>query len=811
MSHILKYLLLSTFLILSKSEIKYSSCIDNKRNITLEDGTIKSFDCIECDIDKYTIYNEDKLICIDCPEKSHNYGHNIIIDTFTDKVLSRYSPIFEVNCDNNDKKYCPKWGNGAFSLKVENANDHISSKSILKWKQYYVKDGEFIIKYINYNGDINKYLLIYINNVLVYKDDTQTSSIKTKQFSIKKGQNEINIEYIIDKNLEPKNKNDIESFLEIYEIQMINAETSSLECQKYDNINELKNSILNNCEYDVSKCNEEDFCTYRFFNQQSKGNNIKNATQEIYYNKIKGATCKELIIPESKEIDAEVCSYGQYLKLKENSEIIYSCELCSNNFYNDKLINLDTKCSSVCDTTTKDISKILYISSFSDPSQYIIEEIEIVKTIGYIEVNYEKFNLREDVSIFVEITEKEKNTVKTYQLINPDKNKEIADGNFNFLLPLKEGKYSVQIKGKNLKMKEIKIINNAKGGNYKCTDKLSIIPENTCPDGEYYSSNIKSCTHCPDSLNYIENSNCAFSEVIINNNFKLDNSELFKGKLFHTQNKISQENNVEYYLFLNPNYPLIYEITQNQNSKTIEIIGDEFKRMKIIKGNKNRGIIISYLHNDYNDENKNYTTNIYINCNKAISDSQETLKLLKNITNEDMNYYYFYVESSSVCPICLKSEVTEDKSGQCPNDEYELYTAKSKDDAECVIKPFKSESSLELNIPDNSNLILYHDSALEEDIDLIQNYQITENIPVIYGNEDDDIVTEKYRYNYCSKDVKDESLAGGYIALIVIACLLVIAVIGFIVWKYVLNHKMNDTEISKDYVKEMNLKNSDSE
>ena len=592
---------------------------------------------------------------------------------------------------------------------------------------------------------------------------------------------------------------------------MINAETSSLECQKYDNINELKNSILNNCEYDVSKCNEEDFCTYRFFNQQSKGNNIKNATQEIYYNKIKGATCKELIIPESKEIDAEVCSYGQYLKLKENSEIIYSCEPCSNNFYNDKLINLDTKCSSVCDTTTKDISKILYISSFSDPSQYIIEEIEIVKTIGYIEVNYEKFNLREDVSIFVEITEKEKNTVKTYQLINPDKNKEIADGNFNFLLPLKEGKYSVQIKGKNLKMKEIKIINNAKGGNYKCTDKLSIIPENTCPDGEYYSSNIKSCTHCPDSLNYIENSNCAFSEVIINNNFKLDNSELFKGKLFHTQNKISQENNVEYYLFLNPNYPLIYEITQNQNSKTIEIIGDEFKRMKIIKGNKNRGIIISYLHNDYNDENKNYTTNIYINCNKAISDSQETLKLLKNITNEDMNYYYFYVESSSVCPICLKSEVTEDKSGQCPNDEYELYTAKSKDDAECVIKPFKSESSLELNIPDNSNLILYHDSALEEDIDLIQNYQITENIPVIYGNEGDDIVTEKYRYNYCSKDVKDESLAGGYIALIVIACLLVIAVIGFIVWKYVLNHKMNDTEISKDYVKEMYLKNSDSE
>ena len=213
MSHILKYLLLSTFLILSKSEIKYSSCIDNKRSITLEDGTIKSFDCIKCDIDKYTIYNEDKLKCIDCPEKSHNYGHNIIIDTFTDKVLSRYSPIFTINCDIGDKNLCPIWKKDLFSVKLENVNDNINSKSTLKLNQYYVNDGEFVIKYINYNGNFNRYLHIYINDVLVYKDDTKHSIVKTRKFKIKKGNNEIEIQYIIDKNLEPKNKNNIESFL----------------------------------------------------------------------------------------------------------------------------------------------------------------------------------------------------------------------------------------------------------------------------------------------------------------------------------------------------------------------------------------------------------------------------------------------------------------------------------------------------------------------------------------------------------------------------------------------------------------------
>ena len=173
MSNIFKFILLLVFIISSKSEIEYGSCINNKRSIKLEDGSIKSLDCIECPENSYTKYENNKLICASCPEHSYNYGHNILIDTFSEKLLKRHSFEFYIECTNDDKKLCPKWVNNILSLKVENAKENIDSKSILKFNQYYMNDGKFKIKYINYNGDINKYLHIYINKDLVYKDDTK--------------------------------------------------------------------------------------------------------------------------------------------------------------------------------------------------------------------------------------------------------------------------------------------------------------------------------------------------------------------------------------------------------------------------------------------------------------------------------------------------------------------------------------------------------------------------------------------------------------------------------------------------------------
>ncbi len=47
MSSIYKYLLIASLFILSNSEIEYGTCTDDKRKIKLEDGTIKTFDCLK--------------------------------------------------------------------------------------------------------------------------------------------------------------------------------------------------------------------------------------------------------------------------------------------------------------------------------------------------------------------------------------------------------------------------------------------------------------------------------------------------------------------------------------------------------------------------------------------------------------------------------------------------------------------------------------------------------------------------------------------------------------------------------------------
>jgi len=97
--------------------------------------------------------------------------------------------------------------------------------------------------------------------------------------------------------------------------------------------------------------------------------------------------------------------------------------------------------------------------------------IGIIDIVGYIEINYEKFNLRENAIIFAEIEDINKNINRTYQLINPNNKADINDGNVIFKIPLVEGEYIFKIKGKNLKLKNIKIINGNKGGKYLCVNQ----------------------------------------------------------------------------------------------------------------------------------------------------------------------------------------------------------------------------------------------------------------------------------------------------------------------------------------------------
>ena len=87
MSPTYKYLLIASLIILSNSEIEYGTCTDDKRTIKFEDGTIKTFDCLKCDSGFYTKYEDNELKCIKCPENSDNYGNDILIDIFTEKIF----------------------------------------------------------------------------------------------------------------------------------------------------------------------------------------------------------------------------------------------------------------------------------------------------------------------------------------------------------------------------------------------------------------------------------------------------------------------------------------------------------------------------------------------------------------------------------------------------------------------------------------------------------------------------------------------------------------------------------------------------
>ena len=342
---------------------------------------------------------------------------------------------------------CPDWKINPLSLRIDFNENTIKSKSFFTVNPYFMNDGKLIIKYINYNGGIDKYFNIYINNNMVYKDDSEHSILKIKHFNIKKGKNEIKFEYIIDNNLSSKkNIYDDNSYLEIFEIQMINAETSSLKCDKYEALSQLKNSIHNNCEYYVDKCSYDDYCTFRFYSEQkSEFCNLTAGIQTIKFNKIEGAICEELISPPDKEVGCEHCSYGQFLIKNEDNK--GKCEYCSESNYNNKIINDEESCDELCDLENENklINKIFYIESFEDPSQIILGEINITSYLGYLEVKYEKFNEKENTNMFVEI-----NNNKTIELINPEE-EDNDDNNYKFNIPIEKGTYNITIKGKNLK------------------------------------------------------------------------------------------------------------------------------------------------------------------------------------------------------------------------------------------------------------------------------------------------------------------------------------------------------------------------
>ena len=782
MSFYLNIFLFLLFLSLVHSEIELSSCENNTRKIKLENGTIETFPCIFCPVGQYTHYYEEDNICncSQCDSGASSYGQNIILNTFSKKILSRYyySAFSECNNKNNyNNNLCPDWKINPLSLRVDFNENTIKSKSFFTVNPYFMNDGKLIIKYINYNGGIDKYFNIYINNNLVYKDDSEHSILKIKHFNINKGKNEIKFEYIIDSNLSSKkNIYDDNSYIEIMEIQMINIETSSLKCDKYDTLSQLKNSIHNNCEFYVDKCSYDDYCTFRFYSEQkSEFCNLTEGIQTIKFNKIEGAICEELISPPDKEVECEHCSYGQFLIKNEDNK--GKCQYCNENNYNNKIINDEESCDELCDLENENklINKIFYIDSFGDPSQIIIEEINITSYLGYIEVKYEKFNEKENTNIFIEINNSEINDSKTIELINPEE-EDNYDNTYKFNVPIEKGTYNITIKGKNLKLDKLSIKGSEKGGNYKCVDKINNEDEENCiKEDEHYSEIQEKCVKCLSGTINDTNKECIFINQFINNKLTLDNS-LLNRKILSSSYKITSEGN-DYFLNFNPAFPLIYFTDKNSN---ISIIGKELHRIKLVKGIYNRGIILSFISKD-ND--KKYISNVFIKCKTNNLEDKENVVLNNINVTDDINYYFFSIDTNDSCPYCLDSEVIFTEETECIHS-LQLVSIKINDTSLCVIKAFDNTSISKLI--NDSNILLDYNSREIEDKLLISNYEINESIPIDYEKKNDEINTAFSKNVSCKYKRKSISEMGtGVILLIIIAGVMLLLIIGIIIWKII--------------------------
>ena len=813
MSFILIITLFSKFFSLSHSEIEISSCENNTRKITLENGTINELPCIICPIGQYTTFseNEDSLNCSVCESGTSNFGQNIIINSFSKKILSRYdyTSFSECQDDNNNKIICPEWKINPLSLKVDYNKDIIKSKSILSIKQYYMNEGELIIKYINYNGGIYKYFNIYINNFLIYKDDSDHSIIKSKTFPINKGENIIKFEYITDNNLSSDTTiyDDI-SYIEIFEIKMINAETSSLDCNKYDSLEILKDTIHDNCDYYVNKCSNDITCTYRFYSEnKSEYCNYLEGIETIIYNKIDEAVCTELIKPSNIEVECEHCTYGQ--QLFKNTEKESKCIYCNDTCYNSKIINDEETCDEISDIENKFINKIFYITSFDDPSQIINETININLFLGYIEIKYEKFNEKNDTNVFVEINDLNLNISKTIELINPEE-ENIYQDYYNFNIPIEKGNYSISIKGKNFKLKKISIRGSDKGGNYKCVNKLNINDEIICPEeDEYYSKINDNCTKCPKGSTIDYNKHCFFIEQFINDKYIFDNNKLINSNIFSSSYYLIYQEK-EFFLDINPPFPLLYFINKN---KVATIIGKELYKVKLVKGINNRGIILSFISNNNNEE---YISNIFIKCKINIKEEEKNIIFKGEYKEENIHYYFFTLQSNTSCPYCLVSEVDIINETKCVHKQKTVNVTK-KEESLCVIKPYDNSTSSKL-INDNSVLLDYNSN---DDQILISNFQINENVPINYEKDDDMIITSYTNLNIsCKYKRKPISQMGtGIKILLIFAGVLLLFVIGIIIWKIIdikkniIPERLNEslTELSENYSSKTNEDLDDNE
>ena len=188
------------------------------------------------------------------------------------------------------------------------------------------------------------------------------------------------------------------------------------------------------------------------------------------------------------------------------------------------------------------------------------------------------------------------------------------------------------------------------------------------------------------------------------------------------------------------------------------------------------------------------------------------MKFIKEETKENEKYFYFLSQSKISCPYCLESDIIREDliDGSCSLNNQKVYRRVVNDTTQCVIKYFIWTSD-EMEINNNSEILLFHNSSLSEDENLLKIYEINEEIPIFNEKDNDKIVTDEKHYVECGngrKNRKDPPI-GLYITLIVIASVLALGLIIFIII-YIMRkrrrRRLEEKDITSDGPKELNLK-----
>ena len=591
----------------------FSECLNNERIISFkstENETIslenKKENCKECKKNEYLFYdfNLNSTICKKCPENYQNEGKNIKIFSFNENFLKKFNFLNE------------GWNLNEFNIE---SNFNNKNKNSFEFKQFFSLNGKISFEFITNFINSNNYLKFSINNKEIYNsfnnsDFEEKTSFKIyKYFYVLKGLNSFKFEHF----LTEKN-----NFIQIFNIFLENVDFSSFSCENFLPIEKLS---LNECEFD-NKCSNDFQCSNRFYQTIFNDCDAKTNKQTISYKKIPNSNCNEKnFTMKNKIIECKKCSLGTFLIIENNKKI---CKKCDENFYNDEINNKKCKkCNNKINNFFFDVPEI--------PNFYKIK-FKIVELKGKILLNLSKFDKKKDSIIFIQINE------NTKKFINFNNNSiELPFGDYNFI-----------IKGSNLNIKNISIFNSSisnefsnefsnKNFHFSCSNFYNFSNINlNCKEENYYYSLIENkCLKCPKFTHLNKkNNNCDFDQIFYSKKYL---------------NFIDFEN-----LIINYGYPISiedYEIilgnkTTVKNIKKNFFIGEEIKKIQIVNGKFERGIILTLKSFNLN-EFKNYSTFIYLKTNPEISILKP--KFVKN----DKNKFYFIIETNEISPICLNSDL----------------------------------------------------------------------------------------------------------------------------------------------------------